>query len=106
MEIKSQITKEIKQTVLGIDPTAEVILFGSRARGDFHDESDWDVLVLTDGDESEAKMKQKQIRSSLHALELDQSEVIYAMVHSHDFWEEKLSGSPLYIEVTKDGKIL
>ena len=60
MNSTAQITKEIKQTVLGIDPTAEVILFGSRARGDFHEESDWDVLVLTEGDEVEIKLKQKK----------------------------------------------
>ncbi len=28
----------------------KVILFGSRARGDFDEESDWDVLVLADKD--------------------------------------------------------
>ena len=26
----------------------EVWLFGSRARGDFHDDSDWDVMVIID----------------------------------------------------------
>jgi predicted nucleotidyltransferase len=39
----TQILKEIKKTVLNVDSEAEVVLFGSRARGDFHDESDWDV---------------------------------------------------------------
>ena len=106
MNSTAQITKEIKQTVLSIDPTAEVILFGSRARGDFHEESDWDVLVLTEGNEVEIKLKQKQIRNSLHDLELHVSQVIFAMVYSHNFWESKLSGSPLYQEVIKDGKTL
>jgi predicted nucleotidyltransferase len=26
-----------------------VVLYGSRARGDFHDESDWDLLLLIEG---------------------------------------------------------
>ena len=103
MEIKSQITKDIKLTVLGIDPTAEVILFGSRARGDFHEESDWDVLVLTDGDETTAKLKKKEIRSHLYDLELANNKVIFAMVHCHDFWENGLGGTPLYLEIQKDG---
>ncbi len=32
----------------GIPKGARVILFGSRARGDAHEDSDWDVLVLLD----------------------------------------------------------
>ena len=38
----------VKATVQAIDPTAEVWLFGSRARGDAREDSDWDFLVLTD----------------------------------------------------------
>ena len=36
----------VKEKILEIDKNAEVILFGSRARGDFHEESDWDFLVF------------------------------------------------------------
>lgn len=38
----------VKQEVIHIDPKAEVILFGSRAREDFRPDSDWDFLVLLD----------------------------------------------------------
>jgi len=31
---------------LGI-PVVDVILFGSRARGDFRNDSDWDILIVT-----------------------------------------------------------
>jgi len=34
----------------GIPKGAKVILFGSQARGDAKDDSDWDVLVLIDKD--------------------------------------------------------
>ena len=32
----------------GIPKGAQVILFGSRARGDAHEDSDWDLLLLLD----------------------------------------------------------
>lgn len=33
-----------------IPPHSEMILFGSRARGDAHEGSDWDILILLDKD--------------------------------------------------------
>ncbi len=38
---------KIKARVLKEDANASLILFGSRARGDYRPDSDWDVLVLT-----------------------------------------------------------
>jgi predicted nucleotidyltransferase len=35
-----QFLSVLKRTVLAIDPQAEIWLFGSRARGDFRDDSD------------------------------------------------------------------
>jgi len=37
----------IKNTVHEIFPDAQVMLFGSRARGDFKLDSDYDILVIT-----------------------------------------------------------
>jgi uncharacterized protein len=35
--------QHIKQAILEIDPSAQVILFGSRARGNASPQSDWDI---------------------------------------------------------------
>lgn len=46
--MKVKIIKEIITNILleaGFT-VSEVILFGSRARGDFLEESDWDILIL------------------------------------------------------------
>ena len=40
---KQHIIQLIRQKVNEIDNTAEVILYGSRARGDEHPDSDWDI---------------------------------------------------------------
>ncbi|MCB9036979.1 MAG: nucleotidyltransferase domain-containing protein [Lewinellaceae bacterium] len=43
---KEQILSRIKESVNEIEPQSEIILFGSKARGDDRDDSDWDLLIL------------------------------------------------------------
>jgi len=45
-QIKKAITEVAQRHGIEID---KIILFGSRARGDSREESDWDVLVVTKG---------------------------------------------------------
>ena len=52
----NEILQEIKKAVLSVDSGAEVILFGSMARGDNEEESVWDILILTDN-KVDAQMK-------------------------------------------------
>ena len=47
MANRKEILLKIKKTVSELDPEARIILFGSRARGDYGKESDWDLLILT-----------------------------------------------------------
>lgn len=43
----SQVLDKIKQVAMEILPKgSSLYLYGSRARGDFHEDSDWDLLVL------------------------------------------------------------
>jgi len=44
--MNQQIFKEIQTLKRQLLPDEKVILFGSQARGDAHEESDWDLLVL------------------------------------------------------------
>ena len=101
MDKNEPILQEIKKAVLGVEPNAEVMLFGSRARGDFHEESDWDVLVLTDEDEKDFEFKRK-IRRSLLDVQLRVGEGISTIIHNKNWWN-KLKATPLYSEINKDG---
>lgn len=44
----AQILELIKNTIREKEPTADIILYGSRARGDAGKDSDWDVIVILD----------------------------------------------------------
>jgi len=40
--------QRIKELVCAIEPTAQIFLYGSRARNDARPDSDWDILILVD----------------------------------------------------------
>ncbi len=51
-EKDKEILKEIKRVIIDVAKEMnieidKVILFGSRARGDYREDSDWDILVVT-----------------------------------------------------------
>lgn len=77
----------VKTAVLEIEPTAEVILFGSRARGDAHPDSDWDFLVLLDGHVDHAR--RLRVYERLYQLEgsLGYQESLAAVVRSQLVWK-------------------
>ena len=79
----------VKQTVHEIEPDADIILYGSRARGDARPESDWDFLILLDGVVDDARTD--AIRHRLYDIEWDCGEVLSAMVRSRQEWN-----TPLY----------
>jgi hypothetical protein len=53
---KTQMINHIRQVAAQVLPKgSSLYLYGSRARGDFHEDSDWDLLLLIDkkGNESD-----------------------------------------------------
>ncbi|PSR14042.1 MAG: nucleotidyltransferase domain-containing protein [Bacteroidetes bacterium] len=96
-----EIDKLVKQEIIKIDPKAEVILFGSRARGDFRKDSDWDFLVLLNQPLT-ASLKEF-VLDQLYDLELRTDSVISAIIHSKSEWEDR-AVTPIYQMIKKEGK--
>ncbi len=96
-----QIIRLIRQNVNIIDPSAEVILYGSRARGEERADSDWDIIVLTDcGVDSNTERK---FRNNLYDLELETGEPFSIFVYSKNDWHTRQKITPFYQNVTLEG---
>lgn len=93
----------IKEQVLKEDENASVILFGSRARGDYREDSDWDILVLTSKDVN-GTLK-RRIRDDIYDVQLEYLQPVSTLVYNKDFWHT-LDVTPLFQNVAKEGKPL
>jgi predicted nucleotidyltransferase len=98
------ISQLIRTYVNSIDNDAEVILYGSRARGDERNDSDWDILILTDY--SVDITQERKFRDKLYDLELETGEPFSVFVYSKSEWQTKQRITPFFYNVTHEGLVL
>jgi len=101
METAEMINK-VSTAICEIEPEAEIFLFGSRARGDFNNDSDWDFLILTPNKKITFDYEML-LREPILNLEIQSGEVISLIVYSKDDWQTNKSISPFFRNVLKEG---
>lgn len=102
---KESIKEKIKTAVAQEESNAQVILFGSQARGNSRAASDWDVLVLLDQPSVSFKDEQR-IRHRLYDVELEIEESISTFVYAAADWNTRHRTTPLFRSVEKEGVLL
>lgn len=102
---KEQLLQKVKQSVQRIDPQAEVILFGSRARGDARHDSDWDFLILV-SKENTTTLREQIWDALYEEVELPFMQIISVLIHEKEDWQEVHKVTPLYHNIEKEGQLL
>ena len=97
----NNIAKRIRNSIKNIDSKAQVIIFGSRARGDAKKESDWDILILTDYPVSIEI--ERAFRNNLFDLEIETGEVFSTFIYQKKDWNTRHKVTPLYRNIKKEG---
>ncbi len=99
---KNELSSQIRKAILEIEPAAEIILYGSRSRGDAGPDSDWDLLILVDGRVDEERTD--RLRHRLYELEWAAGTVISAIVRSRREWQSaRYQTMPFYQQVEAEG---
>lgn len=80
---------------------SEIILFGSRARGEAREDSDWDILVLLDKKEV-SPSDIDEVAYPLRELGWDFGETINTILYTKEEWNRDVA-SPFYENVTREG---
>lgn len=101
----SEIINRITEELLKIEPEMQIYLYGSRSRGDFRTDSDWDVLVISPKEDITFEYEMK-LREPIVDLELEFGEVISLLVYSKNDWVHNKHTSPLFHNVLNDGFLL
>ena len=96
--IRQKIKTRIKQKNL----YADIVLFGSHARGHTKSDSDWDILILLN-QPNVNRMIEREYRDELFDIELEIGEPISTFVFSKHEWEQKHHMTPLYQNVKREG---
>jgi uncharacterized protein len=99
---EQNITLMIKTRIRQKNPNADIILFGSHARGKSHKDSDWDILILLN-QPFVSRMVEKEYRDELFDIELEIGEPISTFVFSKSDWEKKHKITPLYQNIKREG---
>ncbi len=97
--------ERVKQAIFELEPDAEIILYGSRARKDSDTQSDWDFLILLDGPVNDERID--KIRHHLYEIEWECDEVICSIILNREDWNSPFYKSmPFYQNVELDGVVL
>jgi uncharacterized protein len=85
-----------------VDPSAQIILYGSRARGQAGPESDMDVLILLDQTPSSTAID--VIRDKIYDIGLEADVVVSVIIRGIGQWESPLSqATPYYKNIQREG---
>ena len=102
---RTDIVEQIQAQTREILPEAQTILYGSEARGDAHEGSDIDLLILLPEDKISPE-REHSIVSKLFEIELQTGVVISTLIMPKHKWENPPVITPFYLNVKREGILL
>lgn len=103
-KIKKIIIREIPNALK--EDCREIIMYGSCARGDFNNDSDVDIAILTDCDRETVKKYDSKIDAIATSIGMDTMAIVNFVCLPQTEFEEKNSWYPYFMNIKKEGIVL
>ena len=88
------------------DNITKILLYGSYARGDYHDDSDIDIVAIVKGERLELQNKLKKIWDVSNDLGLEYEVIVSPTVIPYDEYEEWKEDLTYYMNIEKEGVVV
>lgn len=95
----------IKQNVHEVESSVKVLLYGYRARGDVYQDSDWDVLVLSEKDNLTFK-EEELFMNHICDVMINTGQAIQLFAYGTKDWHQNHSITPFYKSVQSEAFFL
>lgn len=93
---------ELKKKLSDRFPDIEIILYGSKVKGDYEKFSDIDLLILLD-DQVNTKVEEEVIEIAFN-IELEFDVVFGLLIDSKEFWNSPLARAmPIHWNIAREG---
>jgi len=94
--------KFVQKVVYSVVPGSQVVLYGSRARGDASPTSDWDFLILVDRPIDRNLLI--ELKNRLYDVELETETIISSIIRTQEEWDSpRYAGLPFKRIVEQEG---
>lgn len=103
-EIILQFSKEIKK-IVGVH-LKKIILYGSYARGDFREDSDVDIMVLTTLTDEEIEQIENEIYDVAFEYQMQYGIDFSVVIKNEDQFNYWLGALPFYDNINREGVFL
>lgn len=99
------VLRRCKNAVIDVAGDADLILYGSRARGDAKEHSDYDILVVVDG-LVDMPLKER-ILANVYPLLLETGRMLTLIIYSKEQWDSPLyRAMPLHKNIDREGLLI
>lgn len=102
--IKRIIVRDIPKVLK--DDCKKIIMYGSCARGNYNNNSDVDIAILTNSDREGAKKYDSKIDEIATTIEIDTMAIVNFVLLPKSEYEEKNSWYPYFINIKNEGIVL
>jgi len=95
-------SRESEQRISEGFPDAEIILYGSKARGDDEESSDIDLLIIIDSQIN--RNIEEEITEIKYKMELKYDVAFGTIIENRDFWKSAIANAmPLHWNIDREG---